>query len=137
MENRFDRQANESQYFHLAQTLKVVGSTLKGLTFEVNKGFPQIKVAFDRADGSFEPGMRLFFRNELTDDDLAFLKDANITDADLAWGAFTENKQITDPKTGEVKMQKVVTVAAKPSVIALTVNGKAWMPSGDRREYNA
>lgn len=137
MENRFDRQANESQYFHLAQTLKVVGSTLKSLTFEVNKGYPQICVAFDRADGSFEPGMRLFFRNELTDDDLAFLKDANITDADLAWGAYTETKQVTDEQTGEVSFKKVTTVAQKPSVIGLTVNGKSWEPSGERRVYNA
>ena len=136
MENRFARNENESQYFHLNRTLETVGSTLKGIAFEVNKGYPQISIAFDRADGSYEPAMRLFFRNELTDDDLAYLKDAKITDADLVWGAYVERVTVTDAETGEVKVKDEVRVAKKPSVLGLVVNGKPWNPSGEKRQYN-
>lgn len=136
MENRFARKDGESQYFHLAKTLDVVGSELKSITFEVNKGYPQVKIAFNRADGSYEPGMRLFFRNELTEDDVKFIQKATITDADLVWGAYTEKQTITDPETGEVVTKTVTTVAQKPSVLGLVANGKPWEPSGERRQYN-
>ena len=136
MENRFARKENESQYFHLNQTLAVVGSALKGIEFEVNKGYPQIKVSFDRADGSYEPGMRLFFRNDLTDADVKFLEKAKITDADLVWGVYVEKTTVHDVETGEVKMEERARVAAKPSVLALVVNGKPWEPSGEKRQYN-
>ena len=136
MENRFDRKENQSQYFHLNRTLETVGSTLKGITFEVNKGYPQVKISFDRADGSYEPGMRLFFRNELTEEDLKFLKDAKITDADLAWGVYVEKVTVTDAETGVVKTVEEARVAQKPSILGLVVNGKPWQPSGEKRQYN-
>ena len=137
MENRFNAKDNESKYYHLAKTLDYVGSELKSIKFEVKKGWPQIVIAFNRPDGTFEPGMRLFFRSTLTKDEVKFLEEANISDADLVWGAYTEKKTVTDPETGEVTVQTVTTVAQKPSVIGLVANGKAWEASLPPRQYVA